>query len=205
MTINKRHRGSVDLHNNNARRLPSLRKGDGEECEKGTSVMQCPECEYQLKDHRELVKHFDDFHADRAGAYTIESRTFTDYTSFKVWKEKLEEECVTRFATISRNIGQECTITYFRVRNEKEKFAWMDATSEADIVSLLKEGFKNEQILKKVRETADVQTRLFYTTSRDIGPSPSETRWIQRIDTTSTWIRSQWKWGGVCINFIDVF
>ncbi|KAK6742219.1 hypothetical protein RB195_009840 [Necator americanus] len=92
--------------------------------EKGTSVMQCPECEYQLKDHRELVKHFDDFHADRAGAYTIESRTFTDYTSFKVWKEKLEEECVTRFATISRNIGQECTITYFRVRNEKEKFAW---------------------------------------------------------------------------------
>ncbi|ETN78646.1 hypothetical protein NECAME_10207 [Necator americanus] len=106
--------------------------------------MQCPECEYQLKDHRELVKHFDDFHADRAGAYTIE------------WCETKRRSSR---GVLSATWGHE----------QEPALLTMDATSEADIVSLLKEGFKNEQILKKVRETADVQTRLFYTTSRDIG------------------------------------
>ncbi|KAK6750805.1 hypothetical protein RB195_002647 [Necator americanus] len=182
------------------------------------NLMQCPQCEFKLKDHRELVEHFDDHHADRPGTYTVESKSFTDYASFKIWKEKLEEESVTRFTTFSKSTGQACTITYFRcsrslatsayrasvkstkkvvryctafmtaaerqgeVRVEFCRQHWghqqepalltMNATSEAYIVSLLKEGFKNDQILKKVRETckgsAGTQTRLYYTTRRDI-------------------------------------
>ncbi|KAK6765216.1 hypothetical protein RB195_025235 [Necator americanus] len=68
----------------------------------------------------------------------------------------------------------------------------MDAKSEAYIISLLKEGFKTDRTLKKVRETSKgkegTQTQIYYTTSRDIRNNLDSAR-IHNVDVESAAIR----------------
>ncbi|ETN79387.1 hypothetical protein NECAME_09851, partial [Necator americanus] len=104
------------------------------------------------------TKHFDDVHADRPGTYTVESWSFADYTSLKT----VERQDDVRVEFCRQHCGHE----------QEPALLTMDAKSEAYIISLLKEGFKTDRTLKKVRETSKgkegTQTRIYYTTSRDI-------------------------------------
>ncbi|KAK6750806.1 hypothetical protein RB195_002647 [Necator americanus] len=148
------------------------------------NLMQCPQCEFKLKDHRELVEHFDDHHADRPDMegearrgvrhkiYHFFEKHWPSVASVKSTK-KVVRYC-TAFMTAAERQG-EVRVEFCRQHwghQQEPALLTMNATSEAYIVSLLKEGFKNDQILKKVRETckgsAGTQTRLYYTTRRDI-------------------------------------
>ncbi|KHJ77867.1 hypothetical protein OESDEN_22513 [Oesophagostomum dentatum] len=93
--------------------------------------------------------------------------------STKPRTKKVVSYCTAFMKVCERDNGIEVEFCRRHFGHEEEPaLLTMDPASEAFIISLLKEGFKYSQVLRKVREscrTSDaMHTRLYYTTIRDI-------------------------------------
>ncbi|KAK6011479.1 zinc finger, C2H2 type, partial [Ostertagia ostertagi] len=180
--------------------------------------LSCSLCEERVKDHWQLIDHFNEEHATLEKQYIVETATFDDRASFQDWKTQLENDSVTRFAVVSRRKFAGGYVTYMRCSRARPTPAYgdvarpgsrkvvdsctafmkvtesgnilkvkfcrshcghevepavltIDPSSEQYIVSLLKEGFRPHQILKKIRTKCrdnDQHLRLYYTSYSDI-------------------------------------
>ncbi|KAL6735458.1 hypothetical protein Aduo_005899 [Ancylostoma duodenale] len=130
-------------------------------------------------DHREIVAHVENAHADREDKYIVGNVMFPDKTAFEEWERKFEDDNITRWATqIKKTYQSHCfticdavehcrhhvTLTlvtelqdsiqveFCRRHCGHEQDSALLTTSEAYIATLLKDGIEHEQVLGKIRE-----------------------------------------------------